>query len=523
MLSLFALRRRVPDLRTQIRRRDPGVEPAMADDEEQYGLFMEDGLDVEEGANSVWQMASRECKAEQAGGKGKATTKSGNSGASGSRTTKGDGEGKEKKSCKCDICLKMFAPSAMAMNSPYCHDHKRALDRISKMSKQQNQQEWWQALRGHKEKNRLRKVVLHFCDKCPAGASGKRNPYSLATLRTWYETKVAVAVIARGTMMNWERYEAWAKTPEGGGLTRSEAEAKWKGWEEDVEVLRDRKGPSKDALRLRVPTADDVDIISEYAQGSRQELHVKDVRKPDEQAIEKQRRQMFALQNSSQDQDMTGIGAGMLANLAGSTSVATSAELFGTVSIGDVTKLEADEDEDEEENADKHKKKDGKSKAADRTEVGEGNEEDEDDDGDSNQAAVKVKPFDAELTLGKARRKADDVANILKQQVTGAAFKAEVALNKVQAMASDEAAKYTHETDALRCRLKVLRIVENNKSDQLSGILADVAAGKAPHPCGTSDTDKSLCSNLGCLSAIEDYVSGNFTATALISQAAVCL
>ena len=489
-------------------------------------LFLEDGLEQDDSASVLWNGASSQQpqKTETGGGKGSKAgrgadtsgTRSGNSG----KGNEGKGD-KEKKTCRCEVCMKLFAPSAMAMNSPYCLEHKRVLDRISAMAKQQNQCEWWQEIRNHKDRTRFRQVVTRFCEQCPAGTPGRRNPYSVATLRTWYETKIAVAVVARGTMMNWERYEAWAKSADGGGLTKSEAQEKWKTWSDDAEVLRDQKGPSRDPLRLRVPTRDDVDLVSEYAQGTRQELHMKDVRKPDEKAIEKQRRQMFSVQGATHDQDMSGIGAGMLANLAGSTSMTASSGLFGTVTVADVTQLGVEAADVDEEDKDKNRgpKKKDRNSAGQTHDV---DDMDEDDEGEE-VTPVKVKPFDAELTLGKARRKADDTASGLEKQLQDAVIKADAALNKVSTMGTGEAAKYTHEVEALKYRLGIVAMVRDDKAQELKEALAAVANGTSPNPCGTSEQDKAWSAELVCVEAVRQYVSGYFVASSLDTHAAVCL
>jgi hypothetical protein len=491
----------------------------MADGDDSGGLFVDDGLELDlDGAASIWAGAdsSKNAKVnlEQSGRRGQLSS-------GGTASGKGGADAKEKKTCKCEACLKSFAPSGMAMNSPYCIEHKRVIDRITAMAKAQNQSAWWSEVRNHKDRTRFRQVVVRYIEQCPPTMSGKRNPYNMASLRTWYETKVAVSVVARGTMMNWERFEAWAKTPEGGGMSKAEAEERWKNLLDDKDVLRDMKGPAKDSTRLRIPVRDDVDLISEYAQGSRQELHTKDLKKPDEQAIDKQRRQLFSLPGMTPEQDMSGVGAGMLANLAGSTSVSAPNQFLGSVMVADVTQLAMMPAEDDEQGEERGGKK--KKKGANGEPVPDGNldKDDPDDEDDDEGTPVKAKPFDVELGVGKARRKAEDAANSLLTLVQECIVKATAALSKIGAMSAEEQTKYAHEKDALTHRLAVVKHVSENEALELRKVVVAAIAGTVSNPCGAMENDKTLLEGLGVMCLVTEYIEQQFTSANLTSAARV--
>lgn len=478
-------------------------------------LFMDDGLEVDvDGAGSIWAGADSTKGAKvdiaKSGSKGTA------SGRTDTQTPKTEKD-KGKKTCKCEACLKSFVPSDMAMNSPYCIEHKRVIDRITAMAKAQNQSAWWSEVRNHKDRTRFRQVVARYVEQCPATVAGKRNPYNMASLRTWYETKVAVSVVARGTMMNWERFEAWTKTPEGGGLSKAEAEERWKELLADKDVLRDSKGPVKDSLRLRIPVRDDVDLVSEYAQGSRQELHTKDIKKPDEKAIDKQRRQLFSLPGISPEQDMSGVGAGMLANLAGSTSVSAPNQFLGAVAVADVTQLASMPDDEQFEDKVGQKKR----KSTEPAHDGSLDKDDPDNEDEDEGTPVKAKPFDVELGVGKAQRKAQDAANSLATLVQESMTKAAAALAKVEAMSSEEQANYAHEKDALMNRLSVVKLVSENRASELKQAVIQALAGTVSNPCGSTEGDRALLDELGVMCLVTEYIEQQFTAANLTSAARV--
>ena len=512
----------------------------MADGDDFGALELEDGLDADgDGATSIWNGADS-TKASPFQAKAAAVAASGSGKSQGVSKSASHGRAasssKEKK-VKCDVCLKSFAAVQMAVNSPYCLEHKRAIDRLSQMSRNQKQEDWWRTVRGGSDRSRLAKVVLRFCEQCPP-QHGKRNPFHLGTLVSWYESKVAVKVTARGTMMTWPAYLAFAKSAAGGGFSEKEAEQKWRAWMADEDVLRDMKGEGGEGtglVRLRIPTQDDVDLTSEYARGFRQELHTKEIKKPDDEGIEKQRRLMFAMQGSAHDADVSGVGAGMLANLAGATSMAAASQVLASVSVADVTRLGDAEAVDDEDGGRKGKGTGtgGKQKKGGRThgdndldDVEDQDDDDEDEQGDHEDdedgpETIKAKPWDAELGIGRARRKANDTLEKLRQQVLACAQTSKAATVRLATMSADAAEQFAHERSALAHRLQFVEAVLSDDSAILARLVTEVQSGSTASPCGTSDGDKVFGTELISLVSVGEHISSKFTRDIIISAASV--
>ena len=119
----------------------------------------------------------------------------------------------EKKRCKA--CDKWFATEDFPLNSPYCTEHKRAVDNLYRVAAAQKQEAWFAEVR--QDQPRLKALIKSYEAKCPtSGPKTKRGNFSLVTFIEEYSASSKVNNTASGKMMWKDEFTAFAKKPKGG-------------------------------------------------------------------------------------------------------------------------------------------------------------------------------------------------------------------------------------------------------------------------------------------------------------------
>lgn len=172
---------------------------------------------------------------------------------------------------KCKRCKKSLPADSFYQSQGNCINCSKDLRNLRNIAKANGEVEWFQTL----DESALDKLVQAYGkEKEKAVKERTKIKFSMTTYKERKVHAEGTRKEGRRRYMTEEQYYLWARTVDGGCLSKSKAEAKWGEYLDDPNTKRDEEGPNGELrLAIRVYTEevdyDDVAGIREVEQQQR--------------------------------------------------------------------------------------------------------------------------------------------------------------------------------------------------------------------------------------------------------------
>jgi len=128
--------------------------------------------------------------------------------------------------CVCNGCQRGVTAADKIPNWNYHRECKRAYDALVRLSKKQNESEWWEETKGNPKKLKaaIKDYITNVGTGMGRGKNRNQSVWKIAHYKGRIKTRTEVENRSRGQMMWKEQYIRWAESVDGGFLSRSDAE-----------------------------------------------------------------------------------------------------------------------------------------------------------------------------------------------------------------------------------------------------------------------------------------------------------
>ena len=375
----------------------------------------------------------------------------------------------------CPGCDQSKPADSFSLNQRFDMECKRLLDRIYHQCKAQGELDWFNQQRA--QDNLVKKVLDHYRSlQAKTGEGQKTSKFMVAIYKEVVTTEQGTEFIGRGSMM-WEgqAVEFWM-TMAGGGLSKTEADARWQDWfsnYKERKIIHDFNSPNASKpLRLRIPTGDDVDFVNSSKKSKVAEKHGQQVKKPKAEDMDKMVGQCYVgfneIGSGAANAEMNEVAQNMVSAGAGSAFDSVSMRLADVTSLGGKKKDEEGESDDDDELFDG---------AAGGLE-GSPNGKRKADDADQSPPAKKSKWLDLGQTINSAKRSLRATYTSTESKYKDIMAKAKAALQGVNALPPLEQKKFTGEVKILETRLEGCQLVAGTSPPELASYILKFSSAK---------------------------------------------
>lgn len=218
----------------------------------------------------------------------------------------------------CGLCMKETDVAERVLGFSWGRTCKRSYDSLSRMSKRQGEESWWEECKANPKKMKM--AILDYCKMFLGGCGrgGVRGKaFKIAEYREKVKTSTEVQRRSIGKMMWEEEWIDYARSVAGGGYKREEAKDMWDEWAKPGSgVLRSNDGPTHSPLMLRVRTGMYVDDVNTFSVGKEVLMTNGPTKKPTDVDLSMLREKVMSGHDSVGGMDivadMSGVARGMV-------------------------------------------------------------------------------------------------------------------------------------------------------------------------------------------------------------------
>jgi hypothetical protein len=333
----------------------------------------------------------------------------------------------------------------------------------------------WFALQ-KKDDKKVKQMLKHYSGILASTDDVKKHKFVVATYTEIFKTEQGVQYRGRGSMM-WERQaiEHWMSTA-GGSSSADDAAAKWDEWAahyKERDILHDFLSPNlKKPLRLRIPTADDVDFVNQALKVKQIEASEQAVKKPKTEDVDRMRSRTLTgfdkIGNGSASVDNHNIARSMIGGGAG-----TAFDSVG-MSLPDITVLGGGNDSgDETDELPDEKKTEAPTPQVASGSVGgpspakrAGGQQD-----GTPEPKKKKKWFDLAGSINSARRTLRSSLQVVKTGMSEAVGKLKATMQEIKQMPEAQARSFAGELAVADVRMKGCEFVLDGSEQELEAYI----------------------------------------------------